>query len=395
MDELNGPQGCRGAFSLRGGRVVDPLAGRVRRGEVFVDDGKFVCGEDQACTERAIDVRGLFVAPGFIDLQVNGAVGFDFAYTDPAGMRAAADWCMAHGTTGFLATLVSAPCLRLRQAMSNVARAAPPAVLGVHLEGPFISPKQKGAHEGSHILPPSLGRLENLLEGYEGYVRLMTLAPELPGADEVIDRVLAAGAVPALGHSDANYGQALAAVDRGVRGFTHLFNAMRPFHHREPGPVGAALDTDAYVELICDGVHVHPAAVRLAAKVKGFDRICLVSDAMAAAGLPDGAYALGGRPVAVCDGEARLADGTLAGSTLSMNLAVKHFMDWTACSLPEAVRCSSLNPARLLGLDERKGSLDEGKDADLVVFDEEFTVHHTIVGGRVVFSRDQGRQKRT
>jgi len=356
---------------------------------VLAQDGKIARVGEHSREGKAIDVRGLFVAPGFTDLQVNGAAGYAFTDTDPAGVGAAADRCVAHGTTGLLATLVSVPRPQLRQAMSSVVRAAHPAILGVHLEGPFIAPERKGAHEGRYLVRPSRNALRGLLEGYEGLVRLVTLAPELPGADEVIEGILSAGAVPALGHSDATYAQARDSVDRGVRSFTHLFNAMRPFHHREPGPMGAALDTDAYVALICDGVHVHPAAVRLAAKAKGYDRMCLVTDAMAAAGLPDGTYALGGQPVTVRDGEARLADGTLAGSTLSMDRAVKHFLDWTGCSLPEAVRCASLNPARLLGLDDRKGSLEVGKDADLVAFDEELVVHHTIVGGKVVFSRDQ------
>ncbi len=368
---------------------MDPAVGTRGPADLHVLDGRISHPPADSEPEKNLSAEGLYVAPGFLDLQVNGGGGQAFAEADAPSLQAIADSHVAGGTTGFLATAITSPLSAMRRALETVRRADHPAVLGMHLEGPFISPKRAGAHNPRHILTPSREELVRLLEGCEELVRLVTLAPELEGAGDLIENLLAAGAVPALGHSDATYEQAMESVRRGVRSFTHLFNAMRGFHHREPGAVGAALDADAFVELICDGVHVHPAAVRLVARARGFDSICLVTDAMAAAGLSDGEYSLGGLPVTVRDGVARLADGTLAGSTLTMNQAVKNFMDYTGCSLPEAVRCASLNPARLLGLEQRKGSLEGGKDADLVIFNDELTVHYTIVGGEIAFSQEE------
>jgi len=373
---------------VRGGTLVHPDSGALTQGDLAVEGGRIVPPRGGA--ELVIDVRGLYVAPGFIDLQVNGGVGHDIEDASPAEIGEIVDFYVSHGTTGLLPTTVTAPIPRIRGAIERVRRAGHPAILGMHIEGPFISPERKGAHNPEYILSPSRERFDELVAGYVGFIKVVTLAPELPGAEGLIERALEIGAVPSLGHSDASYEQALAALEQGVKLFTHLFNAMPPFHHRAPGAVGAALDSDAYVELICDGVHVHPAAVRLVAKAKGYDRICLVTDAVSAAGLPDGEYSLSGLPVHVKGGVARLADGTLAGSTLTMDRAVKNFMEFTGCSLPEAVRCASLNPARLLGIDDRKGSLEVGKDADLVIFDEGFNVHYTILGGQVVYRRHDG-----
>jgi N-acetylglucosamine-6-phosphate deacetylase len=372
---------------LRGGRLVFPNA--VGEGDLVAAEGRIqeVGGGGRFTGATELDVCGLYVAPGFIDLQVNGGMGSNFGDASPEGIRKAIEFHVSHGTTGFLPTIVTAPIPDVREAISRVKGVGHPAVLGAHLEGPFISPARAGAHSPNHILPPSRRRFDELVAGHAGFIKVVTLAPELPGARELISTVIEIGAIPALGHSDATYEQALTAVKQGVRLFTHLFNAMSPFHHRAPGAVGAALDSDAYLGLICDGVHVHPAAVRLVARVKGYDRICLVTDAISAAGLSDGDYSLGSLPVTVRAGVARLPDGTLAGSTLTMDRAVKNFKEFTGCSLPEAVRCATLNPARLLGIDDRKGSLEVGKDADLVIFDEDLTVHYVILGGQVVYER--------
>ncbi|HIE47501.1 TPA: N-acetylglucosamine-6-phosphate deacetylase, partial [Candidatus Bipolaricaulota bacterium] len=371
---------------LQGGSLV--LSDGVEEGDLLIQDGRIMAlGEGlKPDGTRKLSVPRLYVAPGFIDLQVNGGVGHNFEDASPAEIGKIVSFYVSHGSTGLLPTTVTAPIARIRDAIERVRRVGHPAILGVHIEGPFISPERRGAHNPEYILPPSPERFAELTSGHAGFIKLVTLAPELPGGEELITRILESGAVPALGHSDASYEQALAALERGVKLFTHLFNAMSPFHHRAPGAVGAALDSDAYVELICDGIHIHPAVVRLIAKVKGFDRICLVTDAISAAGLPDGEYSLGNLAVFVREGVARLSDGTLAGSTLTMDRAVRNFMDYTGCSLPEAVRCASLNPARLLGIDDRKGSLEVGKDADLVIFDQHLTVHYTILGGEVVYA---------
>ncbi|HDI11393.1 MAG TPA: N-acetylglucosamine-6-phosphate deacetylase [Candidatus Acetothermia bacterium] len=375
------------AFWVRGGKLVFPC--RVRTGDVLIADGSILALGEQAYATgiQNLLVPDLYVAPGFIDLQVNGGAGHNFEDATPREIRKIVDFYVSHGTTGLLPTTVTAPIAEIRETISRVKEANRPAVLGMHIEGPFISNERKGAQNPEHILDPSVEKFNELVEGHEGFIKIVTLAPERPGANQLITRVREIGAVPSLGHSDATYEQALAAIERGIGLFTHMFNAMREFHHRAPGAVGAALDSDVYVELICDGIHVHPAAVRLVARAKGVDRICLVTDAFSATGLPDGEYSLGGLPVFVRGGVARLPDGTLAGSTLTMDRAVKNFMEFTGCSLPEAVRCASLNPARLLGIDDRKGSLEVGKDADLVIFDEDLTVHYTILGGEVVYER--------
>lgn len=373
---------------IEGATLVFPA--RLDKGSITIANGRIVnIGRESSRPLNAAiyNLSGLYVAPGFIDLQVNGGAGHNFNDAPFDEIRKIAEFHISHGTIGIVATIITAPIPTIRDAIQKTQGSSHPAILGVHMEGPFISPKQKGAHNLEYILPPFLNKFDELVEEYESFVRIVTLAPELPGAEELIARICKIGAVASLGHSDASYDQALAAAKSGVKLFTHLGNAVRGLHHREPGAVGAALDSDTYVELICDGVHLHPAFVRLVAKIKGFDRICLVTDAISAAGLPDGEYSFGGLPVFVQNGIARLSDGTLAGSTLTMNRAVKNFMEFTGCSLPEAVRCATLNPARLLGLDDRKGSLAVGKDADLVIFDEDFTVHYTILGGEVAYAR--------
>ncbi|MFN3346223.1 MAG: N-acetylglucosamine-6-phosphate deacetylase [Candidatus Bipolaricaulaceae bacterium] len=372
--------------------IVDGLLifeDRVQSGHVVISAGKIAeVGPEAKPRGIVLSATGLYVAPGFIDLQVNGGGGHSFEDADVKEIRKIANFHLAHGTTGFLASLVSGPISQLRRALGRLQEAGHPAILGAHLEGPFISGNKRGAHNPDHISAISLERFDALVQGFAGFIKVVTFAPELPGADLLIRRIREMGAVPALGHTAATYAQAKAALDQGVRLVTHLGNAMTPLGQREPGVVGAGLDSDAYVSLICDGVHVHPAFVRLVAKVKGFDRICLITDAISAAGLPNGMYSLGSLPVEVQGGVARLPDGTLAGTTLTMDQAVRNFWRFTGCSLPEAVRCATVNPARLLGIADHKGSLEVGKDADLVVFDADLRVHYTVLGGRIVARRD-------
>lgn len=376
------------ALGLRGGRLVLPDA--VVPGDLLVQDGRIAAvGEGVARrAPRALDVSPLYVAPGFLDLQANGALGQTFLTAPAEGIRAILDFFARHGTTGLLATLTPAPWAELRAALARLRGIAHPLLLGVHLEGPFLAEGQRGAHPQAHLRPPCEAAARDLLGEFGSLIRLWTLAPELPGALEVLRALREKGVVGAAGHSEASYVEACRAFAAGVALVTHLFNGMRPFHHREPGLVGAALEREVFVSLICDGIHVHPAVLRLVAKWKGFDCLILVTDAVAPTGLPDGDYELFGRRVRVEGGAPRLPDGTLAGSTLTLDRAVRNFWEFTGCSLPEAVRCATLNPARLLGIDDRKGSLAPGKDADLVIFDEDLTVHYTIVGGRIVYQRE-------
>ncbi len=377
---------------IRGGVLVLPDRGELRQGDLLIERGLIASWGrrlklKKGDVDAVLDARGLYVAPGFIDLQLVGSGGYNFEDASPDELEQIIDLHISHGTTGLLPTIMTASIARMRAAIERIRQVKHPAVLGVHLEGPFISERRKGAHDPEFILAPAAEKLDELVKGYEDFIRIITLAPELPGARQLIQRVGELGIVPALGHSDASYEEALKAIDAGITLFTHVFNAMRGFHHREPGAVGAALASDVMVTLIADGIHVHPAAVRLLYRLKGASGICLITDAIGAAGMAsgDGEYTLGGRRVLVEGGVARLADGTLAGSTLTIDRAVRSFISFTGASLPEAVRAASLNPARVLGLDGRKGTIAEGKDADLVLFDEDFTMHYTLIGGEVVY----------
>jgi N-acetylglucosamine-6-phosphate deacetylase len=282
---------------------------------------------------------------------------------------------------------VTAPIEEIREVIARARRSGERAILGMHIEGPFLSPARRGAQNPAHIIEPSLGKLDELVRGHENFIRIVTLAPELRGAHELIGRILEIGAIASIGHSDATYEEALHALSAGAALFTHVFNAMRGFHHREPGAVGAALISDAMVELICDGIHVHPGAVQLLVRAKGIDNVCLITDSISAAGLHDGYYSLAGLQVSVQAETATLADGTLAGSTVTMEKAVQNLVRFTRVSLPQAVRTASLNPARLVGLDKHKGSLEVGKDADITMFNRDYEVYYTISGGEVVYAR--------
>jgi N-acetylglucosamine-6-phosphate deacetylase len=375
----------KNARLVREGKVEEGITLALNKG--FIQRIGAVKRDKLAVGSQIIDAKGLYVSPGFIDLQLNGGAGYNFEDTDFEEMSRIIDFYVTHGTTGILPTTVTAPIAGIRSTITRVKQMDHPAVLGMHIEGPFISKRRKGAQNPEYICDPSIEKLNELIDGHEGFIRIMTLAPELPGVDPLISRIREIGAIPSLGHSDAGYEEALTAIEKGVGLFTHMFNAMRGFHHREPGAVGAALVSDVMVELIPDNIHVHPAMMRLLYKAKGADRICLITDAISATGLTNGEYQLGGLKIVVKDGQAQLGDGTLAGSTLTMDRAVKNFMDATGCSLPEAVQAASLNPARLLGIADRKGSLELGKDADIIIFDKDLNIHYTVIGGALVYSR--------
>lgn len=339
-----------------------------------------------------VDFPDLCAVPGFLDLQVNGGFGCDFT-EDPACIPAVARRLPAFGVTAFLPTIVSSPPEVVRKAV-EVVQALPPEpagarVLGLHLEGPFLNPQQAGAHNPAHFRAPSLEALANL--GPLQPVRLFTLAPELPGADEVIRDLRRQGIVVAAGHTMATYDEALHALDLGVALGTHLFSAMRPLHHREPGIVGALLtDPRATVSLIPDGVHMHPAVVRLVWQAKGPEKVCAVTDAMAALGMPPGRYRLGDMDVLVDERSARVPSGLLAGSILTLDQGVRNLRAFTGCALAEALRTVTLNPARLLGLEGRLGRIAPGVLADLVLLDPDLQVAATLVEGQVAYRAPEG-----
>ncbi len=323
------------------------------------------------------DLGDHVVAPGFVDLHVHGGGGAHFMSGDPEECSRAARFHAAHGTTSLLATTVTAPRDVLARAVAGIAACTDPLILGTHLEGPYLSELRRGAQDRDALRDPDPAELDALAAS--GTVRMVSLAPELPGALDLIGRIAALGAVPALAHTDATYDQAMAAVEAGARHAIHTFNGMRPLHHREPGIVGAVLDApEVTCELIADGLHVHPAVMRLVHRVA---KAVLVTDAIVAAGLPDGRYALGAVPITVTRGRAETADGDLAGSTLTMDAAVRNVAGWLP--LPEALALATTAPADVIGA-ARKGRLAPGADADLVVLDAALRPVETFLAGRPV-----------
>jgi len=351
-----------------GAALID---GRLVPGDVAVDDGRVT----------AVGLAGSgtgIAAPGFVDLQVNGFAGVDFLSADAAGYDAAGEALLETGVTGYLPTFITSGEDELTAAL----RAIPPQargarVLGAHLEGPFISPHRLGTHPRDRRRDPDPELLEALLDA--GPVRLVTLAPELPGALELVDRLLGRGIVVSLGHSNATAGEANAAFDRGVRTVTHVFNAMRPLTHRDPGIVGAALlRPDVVVQAIVDGIHLDPEIVRLVWKVAA-GRVALVTDAVAAAGQGDGDYRLGAVDIGVLNGVVRRSDGVLAGSVLTMIEAVRNLVE-TGVPVERALEAASSVPAGVLGVDDA-GRLQVGGRADVVVLDDGLEIRRVIVGG--------------
>jgi len=323
------------------------------------------------------DLGGAWVLPGFVDMHVHGGGGTSFTEGTATDARRAAEFHRRNGSTTMLASLVTAPLadLEARAAMLG-GLAAEGVIAGLHLEGPFLAAARCGAQDPRHMIAPDAAAFASLHAAAAGWLRVITLAPELPGATDLITAAAEAGVIAAVGHTDATADVTAAAVDAGARHATHLFNGMRPLHHREPGPVGALLDRDEVsCEVIADGVHLHDTAIRLVARAAGPARLVLITDAMAAAGMPDGHYRLGSMQVDVAGGVARLAadaePGAIAGSTATMAGVVRHAV---AAGLPvtAVAAAASTTPARVLGLGDRTGALHPGLDADLVVCDEEF-----------------------
>lgn len=330
---------------------------------------------------RWIDAHGGWVLPGFIDLHVHGGGGSDFMEADIQAYKRIAAFHARNGTTGMLPTTLTAPQKALTRVLETSVKyrqlKLPYAeIYGVHLEGPFISHKWPGAQNPEYIATPNIEWLADWENKFPGTIRIVTLAPELPGALALIRWLRARGIVASCGHTDATYEQILLAADAGLIHAAHTFNAMRGFHHREPGAAGAVLtDNRISAEVIADGLHVHPAGVKLLAQAKLPDNLILITDAISAAGLGDGEYRLGGLDIAVISGAARLkAGGALAGSTLTMIDAFRNVIRYAGLTIPEASRLASGNPARQLGVYQETGSLQTGKNADLLLLDSQLNL---------------------
>lgn len=331
-----------------------------------------------------------YLIPGLIDLHIHGAQGFDVMDHDDAALPTITQALAQEGITGFLATTMTASQKRIESALKRIARhmedKSGAAIFGVHLEGPFIAKSKLGAQHGAHICAPDLELFKAWQDAARNAIRLVTLAPELPDAINFIKALRKLSVLVSIGHTNATYDETMAAIAAGCTHATHLFNAMRGIHQRDPGATGALLLSDEVkAELIVDGIHLHPGIIDLAWRAKGRERLLLVSDAMRAKCLGDGEYELGGQEVNVTEGKATLADGTLAGSTLRLPQAIKNMVTFAKCELADAIMLATENPARILGLQGKKGTVGVGMDADLVVLNENLTVMMTMREGNVIY----------
>jgi N-acetylglucosamine-6-phosphate deacetylase len=365
---------------MRLGVAAALVDGAIVPGDVLIEEGAI------ARVGGAPGAHGGLAVPGFVDLQVNGFAGIDFLSADERGYLAAGLALAATGVTAFQPTFITSPLEAYWTALETVAAledTGGPRVLGVHLEGPFISPAWPGAHRAGHILEPDLEISDRLCAA--GPVTYVTVAPERPGGTELVAHLVGQGLIVACGHTDADTAVARRAFDAGARALTHIYNAQRRWKPRDPGIAGVALTrSDVVVQAIVDHVHLAPEAA-YATFLGTNGRFCLVTDAMAATALGDGTYSLGDREVSVAGAEARLADGTLAGSVLTMDQAVRNLVGLGA-SIEDAINAATRVPALLVGRKDL-GSLAEGSPADVVVLDDSLTVQRTLVGGIEVFAR--------
>lgn len=357
-------------------------------------------GDGQDYIDDATTVISLksdeILIPGFIDLHIHGAHGADVMDGTEEAVQTMTANLPAEGTTSFLATTITMAPQAINRAIENAVSAGKldghAEVIGIHIEGPFINESKKGAQPLKYIMEPSFSLLNEWFKTGKGMIKQMTYAPELSQGVEFTRFLQEKGINPSVGHSDADYRTMVAAVDAGANQVTHMFNGMSGVHHREPGVAGSALLLDKLdIELIVDGIHIHPEMVKLAWKTKGTDRCLLITDSMRAKGFPDGNYELGGQAVTVEDNKATLtSDGTLAGSVLKMNDAVANMLAFTGCSLEDAIQMASYNPARKAGVLDRKGSIEEGKDADFTVVNKNGEITLTFCRGKEAF-RKEGR----
>ncbi len=373
------------------GKIILPDS--IVEGRALLFDEKIV-GLSETVPEGAeiIDAKGRYVAPGLVDIHIHGYLGEDTSDGSVEGIRKMAEGIVKNGVTAWLPTTMTVSYDDLRRAFNavrtlmdkkNNPRGA--QIMGVHAEGPFINPSKKGAQAVEYIRPADA---PFLIENSD-VIRIVTIAPEMPGALDCIREVTQkTNILVSMGHTAANYETAKAGIEAGVRHATHLFNAMTPLNHRDPGVVGASLADDRVsTELIADTFHISPDLFGLVAKVKG-DNLILITDCTRAGGLEDGEYTLGGQPIFVKGIECRLADGTIAGSVLKLNNAVRNMREHTNLPLEQIVRMASINAARCIGLDKTKGSLEAGKDADIILADENFAVSETIIAGETVWAAE-------
>ncbi|MBI1983735.1 MAG: N-acetylglucosamine-6-phosphate deacetylase [Acidobacteria bacterium] len=393
----------KGAKAILAGTIYTPTQ-EIENGVIIIDGHRIAkVGPKEKvkipANATVIDNRDRIVVPGFIDIHIHGASGHDLMEASPEAVSAVSAYLARHGTTSYLATTVTASLERTlhaarglgeiigaSQSSHGVSDKIPGAQpLGLHFEGPFLNAKKRGAHPVSQLRKPSAEIAERILDAAGDTARIFTLAPELEGVLAVLEYVRGRGVRIGLGHSNATYEEAARAIAAGATHAVHVFNAMRPFMHRDSGIIGAVLTDDRVsAELICDGVHVEVPAIQLLVRSKGIERIILVSDSSGGAGMPDGDYRLGNFTVHVAGGVCRTVEGSLAGSTITLDAATRNLASFTGLSYRECLACATLNPARILGMEKQKGVIEPGAEADLAILDQNYYVTQTYVRGRPV-----------
>lgn len=368
---------------------------------IIIEKGKIIAitdkKEDLTLLKNVeiIEAQNKFIVPGYIDIHVHGGGGSDVMDGEYEAIKQVATSHSRFGTTAFLPTTMTMTKDKIIKSLKSIHEArlkgtGTAEILGIHLEGPYINPEKKGAQKEEDIKKVSMEEFLEFNQASGNLIRLVTIAPEMPGAIDFIRWLHQQGIIVSVGHSNATYKQVQEGIQAGLSHVTHIFNAMRGLHHREPGVVGAALSSPKLiVEMIADGIHLHPIVLKMLTQIKESEKLVLITDAMRATGFKEGTYDLGGQEVIVTQGQAKLKNGTLAGSVLTMDKAVKNLVTKVGISLLNAVQMASYNPAKCLGIDDKKGSLELYKDADIVILNKNLEAELTMVAGKVVYRRKE------
>lgn len=368
---------------------------------IIIEKGKIIAitdkKEDLAILKNVeiIEAQNKFIVPGYIDIHVHGGGGSDVMDGEYEAIKQVATTHSRFGTTAFLPTTMTMTKDKIIKSLKSIHEArlkgtGTAEILGIHLEGPYINPEKKGAQKEEDIKKVSVEEFLEFNQASGNLIRLVTIAPEMPGAIDFIRWLHQQGIIVSVGHSNATYKQVQEGIQAGLSHVTHIFNAMRGLHHREPGVVGAALSSPKLiVEMIADGIHLHPIVLKMLTQIKESEKLILITDAMRATGFKEGTYDLGGQEVIVTQGQAKLKNGNLAGSVLTMDKAVKNLVTKVGISLLNAVQMASYNPAKCLGIDDKKGSLELYKDADIVILNKNLETELTMVAGKVVYRRKE------